>query len=303
MTGYYTYHKHQSIPDVQSFSPSAGKPERFMELLKGTDFRTYTHNGLPLRPVTREDLCLVHDKAYVDGVFDGTVPNGFGNYDPRVPEACLWTVGSLTSAALQVQDIHMPICSPTSGFHHAGYDFGEGYCTFNGLMVAAAKYLEKYPHHTVAILDCDFHYGNGTDDILRHKPDLAKRIVHHTSGKYFHPEDDPLDFFQWLHHAIEDINDNGCNLTLYQAGADMHKDDPLGGILDDADMTKRDRTVFGKVRGEIVWNLAGGYRRAATNDVFDDPVLALHLRTMGDVNRTLGLRAELPAPQRKRHND
>lgn len=296
MQGYFVYDDRQSVPGVQAFSPSAGKPARFMERLKDWDFRAYTHHQLPIQPVTKEDLYLVHDPAYVDGVFGGTEANGFGNFDPRVPEACLWTVGSMVSAVMQAPGVSLPICSPTSGFHHAGYYQGEGFCTFNGLMVAAAKYLHANPTHKVGILDCDFHYGNGTDDILKRKPELARNVVHHTSGKYFMPEDDPLDFFQWLHHSIEDLNDQGCNVTIYQAGADMHKDDPLGGLLDDADMARRDRIVFSQLRGAIVWNLAGGYRRVDSPDVFDDPVLDTHFRTVAEVNRTSGLRAELNLP-------
>ena len=45
----------------------------------------------------------------------------------------------------------------------------------------------------------------------------------------------------------------------------MHIEDPLGGLLDDAQMSQRDRTVFRKVRGGLVWNLAGGYRGGATS--------------------------------------
>lgn len=297
MQGYFVYDDRQSVPGVQTYSPSAGKPARFMERLRHWSYRAWRHNQLPMQPATMEDLYLVHDRDYVDGVFDGSIANGFGNFDPRVPEACLWTVGSLTSAVLQATSLSLPVCSPTSGFHHAGYDFGEGFCTFNGLLVAAAKYLAVNPGHKVGILDCDFHYGNGTADILRRMPELAGRVVHHTSGQFFHDrEDDPLDFFQWLHHSIEDINAQGCNVTIYQAGADMHKDDPLGGILDDIEMSKRDRMVFGQLRGAIAWNLAGGYRQTASQDVLDDPVLETHIRTVAEVNRTSGLRAELTTP-------
>ena len=27
-------------------------------------------------------------------------------------------------------------CSPSSGFHHAGFDYNGAFCTFNGLLVA-----------------------------------------------------------------------------------------------------------------------------------------------------------------------
>ena len=288
MIGPFFYDPRQSVPGLDSFSPSAGKPARFMEL---AEHHYRTTPVLPVIPVTREDLCLVHDRDYVDGVFAGAIDNGFGNRDMRVPESCLWTVGSLVTAALYAPTTPLAVCSPTSGFHHAGYAHGGGYCTFNGLMVAAAKFIEAHPGAKVGILDCDFHYGDGTADILRSKPELAKHVVHHTSGRHFHEGDDPDEFFLWLEESVADINAQGCAVTLYQAGADMHIDDPLGGLLDDAQMKQRDRTVFRKVLGGLVWNLAGGYRGGA--DIFNDPTLQTHRATLGEANASDEARRKL----------
>lgn len=50
---------------------------------------------------------------------------------------------------------------------------------------------------------------------------------------------------------------------LYQAGADPHIDDPLGGFLTTEQMTERDAQVFKglKYRGvPVAWVLAGGYQ-------------------------------------------
>ena len=78
--------------------------------------------------------------------------------------------------------------------------------------------------------------------------------------------DDPDEFFLWLEEAIADINAQGCDVTLYQAGADMHIDDPLGGLLDDAQMRQRDRTVFRKVRAgwSGTWPAATGVAQTSS---------------------------------------
>ena len=50
---------------------------------------------------------------------------------------------------------------------------------------------------------------------------------------------------------------------LYQAGADPHVDDPLGGWLTTAQLHERDRRVFAAARRiglPVAWNLAGGYQ-------------------------------------------
>lgn len=273
----HAYDERMSVDGVYSLSPSASKPRRFVEELLKRDRWSATHSCFGVSTVTIDDLKRVHDPAYVDGVFAGTINNGFENRDERVPQACLWTVGSMVSAArLAINNPSHPVCSPSSGFHHAGYDYGGGFCTFNGLLVAAQLHLDKHPDHKVGIIDCDVHYGDGTDHILKRKPELAARVVHRTSGKHFHEDADRFEFFRWLSESIDEVNDQGCQLVLYQAGADMHKDDPLGGFLDSKDMAHRDRLVFDGVRGAIAWNLAGGYQRKVG---YVDPVIEIHLRT------------------------
>ncbi len=69
---------------------------------------------------------------------------------------------------------------------------------------------------------------------------------------------------------------------LYQAGADPHIDDPLGGILSSEQMSWRDRQVFEKLGHlSLVWNLAGGYQVVPgdTEAQKREPILALHRET------------------------
>lgn len=53
-----------------------------------------------------------------------------------------------------------------------------------------------------------------------------------------------------------------CDLMLYQAGADAHIDDPLGGWMTDSQLAVRDDIVFQTAKRfklPIAWCLAGGY--------------------------------------------
>ena len=294
------YHPAMSVPGVGSFSPSAGKPALFHEALRRLYPGEIDGATIPVQPVTQEDLKLVHDGWYVDAVFSSEENNGFGNRDWRVPPACLWTVGSMVSASQHaIANPVAPVASLSSGFHHAGSDFGGGYCTFNGLMVAAALHLRDNPDGVVGILDCDFHYGDGTASILNRLPDLESRVVHHTSGRYFHGdgggEDEALEFQAWLQESIDNLNSHGCSLVLYQAGADMHKDDPMGGLLNDAEMAQRDRAVFRGIEAPIVWNLAGGYRLESG---VCTPVLQTHLNTYMEALLSVKHRSAFPSTRR-----
>ena len=69
-----------------------------------------------------------------------------------------------------------------------------------------------------------------------------------------------------------------CDLLLYQAGADPHVDDPLGGWLTTAQLRERDRRVFAATRRmglPMAWNLAGGYQTNLRRvlDIHDNTML------------------------------
>ena len=77
----------------------------------------------------------------------------------------------------------------------------------------------------------------------------------------------------------------GPVLVLYQAGADTHVDDPLGGMLTSEQMRVRDRAVFraGRAMGiPVAWNLAGGYQIEVDGTI--PRVVALHLATFGEAS-------------------
>jgi len=269
----------QSARNAGAFSPSAYKPTLVIEdwlrhnLISAQDIMSF-------EPVTRDDLVLAHDPRFVDGVLSCAEPNGFGNRDKAVALSLPYTTGSMLAAARYALANQVNTCSPTSGFHHACYGHANGFCTFNGLMVTALKLLSEGAVRSVGILDCDVHYGDGTDDIIKQLN--VTRVKHHTMGERFSSRRDVgprgKAFEQWLEAAVADCSD--VELLLYQAGADPHIDDPLGGVQSTEEMFARDRYVFEAFRNKaLVWNLAGGYQTDADGGI--EPVLALHRNTAG----------------------
>jgi acetoin utilization deacetylase AcuC-like enzyme len=101
------------------------------------------HSALPISlvtplPASLAEIKRAHAPSYVDGILSCVLPNGFRGRQKDVADSLPWTCGSLLSAARGALNSRGVACSPTSGFHHAGYDSGYGYCTFfNGLMVTA----------------------------------------------------------------------------------------------------------------------------------------------------------------------
>ena len=212
-----------ALGNVDSFSPSAGKPAQVVaSWLKLCS----TAEAVSFEPLTRADLALSHDRGYVDGILDLKYANGFGNKLATIADSLPYTTGSFYAAAHHACTRKESAVSPTSGFHHAGYDYGSGFCTFNGLMIAAQK-LRDEGAASVGILDLDCHYGNGTDDIIGRLS--LDYIEHYTFGG---ERINQRNADQWL-QELPGILDcfKMCDVVLYQAGADPHIDNPLGGIL------------------------------------------------------------------------
>lgn len=258
--------KQVSRPD--STSPSPMKPALV--------FADWIEQNLPIRvvepePVSRGQIGLAHTRSYVDGVLDCVLPNGFRGRQKDVAESLPWTSGSFLSAARCALNNDLVACSPTSGFHHAGPESGYGYCTFNGLMITALALKAEGKVRRVGILDFDQHYGDGTAEII---DKLGIDWIHHISKEY-EDASDAKRFIGTLPAVVRGFA--GYDLLIYQAGADQHINDPLGGFLTTDELSERDRIVF-SVAKEIgipmVWNLAGGYQQPLAC------VLEIHRNTM-----------------------
>ena len=82
-------------------------------------------------------------------------------------------------------------------------------------------------------------------------------------------------FLAQLPRLVADFAD--CDLLMYQAGADPHLNDPLGGFLTTEQLLERDRLVFRSTALHgipVVWNLAGGYQDPVAK------VIEIHANTM-----------------------
>jgi acetoin utilization deacetylase AcuC-like enzyme len=67
------------------------------------------------------------------------------------------------------------LCRPPG--HHAGSDFYGGYCFFNNAAIAAQAFRDKGAKR-VAILDVDYHHGNGTQEMFYGRADVLTISIH-----------------------------------------------------------------------------------------------------------------------------
>ena len=288
------YYVPEGVCPPQGGSPSPQKP---IHVVASWERRNYPIEVRRYEPLSRDQLAIAHDRSYVDKVLDLERPNGFDTVEQEVADALPYTNASFLEAAREALKNGLVACSPTSGFHHARWASGGGFCTFNGLMIAARTLLQAQAVERIGILDCDAHYGNGTDDILRKMPkDEAARLEHYTRTSPHYGEADsttPGEFLAHLPVLLGGWKQRGVGLVLYQAGADPHIDDPMGGaFLTNAELRARDAVVFETCRRlgmPVVWNLAGGYqedrslRRGSAGSI--RKVLDIHDATMEECVR------------------
>ncbi|HET8900284.1 MAG TPA: hypothetical protein VFN09_16075 [Rhodanobacteraceae bacterium] len=271
---------------VQGASPSADKPRHVVEA-----WRTCwpALQFVDPAPVSREELALAHDREFVDRVFDRRIDNGFGTRSEAVNRSLPWTTGAMLRAARLAIDEGSMVAAPVSGFHHACWDEAGGYCTFNGLMVTAMLLRRDGMARRVGILDYDMHYGNGTDDIIRCLS--THWVTHITAGAHYRQREHADAFMASIPRDLDKLA--GCDVVLYQAGADPHLDDPLGGMLSAEQMRARDALVFRTLRRRgtpVAWNLAGGYQQPLGK------VVDLHVASMRECLLALGEIADSGQP-------
>lgn len=226
--------------------------------------------------ISREALYLAHSSEYVDGVLDLKIANGYGTKNPDVARSLPYVVSSLVEASLHSFLTCETSVSPTGGFHHASFSQAAGFCTFNGLIVAA-QMIHQLGAKKVGIIDLDQHEGDGTIQIINK---LKLDYIHHYSSGEEHITPEGVD--HWLKELRSIVHQfEGCDLVIYQAGADSAVSDPLGGYLADLQMLRRDEIVFetlAKLGVPVAWCFAGGYERDAKGSL--DPVIRRHTNTL-----------------------
>ena len=286
----------RQVADSESFSPSAGKPGLVVDSWKllGVPFVIRSFD-----PLTLDQMALAHSPAYIKNILSRKQTNGFGNRSKSVADSLPWVCGSMAAAALCAFETGETCFSPTSGAHHAGYNFGGGFCTFNSLMIAVQLLRQSVPDLRVAIIDCDAHFGNGTADIIKRQ--RIPFISHYSFGEErFRTRRSST--LEWGAHAglgshevsewLEELPGKmagymkGCDLVIYNAGVDSHIDDPLGGYLTSEEMAQRDdivlRTAF-EIGAPVALALAGGYQKGPNDSI--DAVLRLHDATFETATR------------------
>jgi acetoin utilization deacetylase AcuC-like enzyme len=284
-------------PDCALHEMGAGHPECPQRLAAIQDQLLASRMELALRQLeaplaSREQLCLVHDPAYVDLIFQSAPREGYLRLDPDTlmnPHSLAAARRAAGAVILGVDTVMegkslQAFCSVRPPGHHAERDRAMGFCIFNNVAVGAAHALRRYGLRRVAIVDFDVHHGNGTEDIFADE----SRVLFCSSFQHpFYPYSgaDPgsprsvpaplpagsgsAAFRQAVEeHWLPRLEDFAPQLLLISAGFDAHAEDEMAGLtLTEADYHWVTRQLLSLAQrhcqGRIVSTLEGGYALAA----------------------------------------
>jgi acetoin utilization deacetylase AcuC-like enzyme len=147
---------------------------------------------------------------------------GLFSFGPDCPilagtwEAAYWSAQCALTGATRL--LHgassvYALCRPPG--HHATPGLYGGFCYLNNAAIAA-RYLQDAGHsRRVAILDIDYHHGNGTQEIFYHDPTVLYCSLHAD------PDDDYPYYWGGADEAGEGLGEGyNCNWPLPQGTAD-----------------------------------------------------------------------------------
>ena len=172
------------------------------------------------------------------------------------------------------------LCRPPG--HHAHDDLYGGYCFLNNAAIAAQGFLDAGATR-VAILDVDFHHGNGTQDIFYRRNDVLFCSLHgqpEDAYPYFlgykdekgegdgegynfnYPLPPGTGFDQWrkaLDDACRKIRRFKPDVLIVSLGVDTYKDDPISFFKLDSPDFKTYGASIAKLKLPTLLVMEGGY--------------------------------------------
>lgn len=247
-------------------------------------------------PVTAAQLGDVHQPTYVESIRTGeprdlAESQGF-TWDLQLwPSVCASTGGVLAAARTALDE--GVAGSFSSGLHHAKFARGAGFCTFNGLALAAHDALGRGAR-AVLILDLDAHCGGGTHALVQKEPRVWQADVAVALFDQYTPAGhhrlrvvaEAADYLPTIRTVLAEVAQawawGEADVCLYNAGMDPHEDCAVGGLpgITSAVLAEREQLVFEWCRAHrlpVAFVMAGGY---VSDQLSQDELVALHRLTI-----------------------
>ncbi|MFO7843682.1 MAG: histone deacetylase [Bacteroidales bacterium] len=241
---------------------------------------TYTQRNFFEPQLSRNDLIsLVHSEDYIHKLKSNKLSKaeerriGFPFSPGLLKREELICMGT-TQAALFALENKVSF-NVAGGTHHAHYDFGEGYCIFNDIAVAAQYLLNNHEVKQILVVDLDVHQGNGTANIFKEEPRVFTFSMHCHNNFPLRKATSDLDVPLELHtkddeylkilnkHLLQLIEEVKPDFIFYQSGVDILENDKIGRLsITSKGCAARDLYVFElahKYKIPVTASMGGGY--------------------------------------------
>lgn len=223
---------------------------RFLETAWETWRNTgYKGEGIPMCWPARRMSTKIPD--HINGKMGYYAMAAETSFSPGTWEASVAAVNvALTGAEMVTtgESVVFALCRPPG--HHATKDMFGGYCFLNNAAIAAQYFLD-HGKSRVAVLDVDFHHGNGTQDIFYDRNDVMYLSLHgdpRDAFPYFlgyadeigrgegegynfnYPMKRGTAFDEWseaLNDALGNIVTFGADILIVSLGVDTFETDPI----------------------------------------------------------------------------
>jgi len=231
-----------------------------------------------------EEVRRFHTREYLDalqrltdqggGYIDGDTIASAQTYDVALLAVSAWLDG--VDRVLESGRPAFVLARPPG--HHARAHSGMGFCIFGNAAIAAMSACDRLNLDRVAILDWDVHHGNGTQEAVWDRPDIAYVSTHQSP---FYPMTGRIDETGEHHNILNIPMRSGSaiaeylpifenqimpflrkfnpDLLIVSAGFDANADDPLASIL----LKPEDFGTFTdlclELTPKILFGLEGGY--------------------------------------------
>lgn len=222
---------------------------------------------------------LVHTKEYVEKLKTKKLTNteerriGFPLHNGLLVREELICTGTTQAALLAFENgVSFNVAG---GTHHAHSNFGEGYCVYNDIAVAAQYLLNNNEAKQILVVDLDVHQGNGTASIFQNESRVFTFSMHCENNfplrKAKSDLDVPLDHLtddneyltilnKHLPRLIENVKPD---FIFFQSGVDILTNDTLGMLnVSKKGCADRDRIVLETAFKQgipITASMGGGY--------------------------------------------
>ncbi|TZF83638.1 histone deacetylase [Pedobacter sp. BS3] len=213
------------------------------------------------QPVDEEIILLTHEMDYwrrlrdLQLTADEERRTGF-KLSPRLVERERLIAGGTVEGAVYALNEGIAF-NVAGGTHHAGSNWGEGFCLLNDQAIAANYLLSQNLATSVLIIDLDVHQGNGTAEIFQQNPQVFTFSMHAEHNFPFRKEKSDWDiglpavigdeeYLQILQNTLSTLfQDVKPDFVFYLSGVDVLATDKLGKLALSTDGCKqRDKLVL-----------------------------------------------------------